>query len=86
MVAEEHESTPATKPAAGEGGKKAKDPEAAAKARKARTELAQARRKPPESLDTYDCVLRVYDYLQTHSPDKHLAARDCLEMVVVEVE
>ena len=47
-----------------------------------RAELAQARRKPPASLDTYDCILRVYDYLQIHSGDKHLAARDCLESVV----
>jgi TolB-like protein len=47
-----------------------------------RAELAQARRKPPASLDTYDCVLRAYDYLQIHSPDKHLAARECLELVV----
>ncbi|MGB5294797.1 MAG: hypothetical protein WBP34_07590, partial [Thermoanaerobaculia bacterium] len=47
-------------------------------------ELAQARRKPPANLDAYDCVLRVYDYLQIHSPDKHLAARDCLELVVDE--
>jgi serine/threonine protein kinase len=47
-----------------------------------RADLAQARRKPPENLDIYDCVLRVYDYLQIHDADKHLAARDCLEMVV----
>lgn len=47
-------------------------------------ELAAARRKPPESLDAYDCVLRVYDYLQIHSGEKHLAARDCLELVVDE--
>ena len=47
-------------------------------------ELAQARRKPPSSLDAYDCVLRVYDYLQIHSGEKHLAARDCLEKVVDE--
>ena len=45
-------------------------------------ELAQARRKPPSNLDAYDCVLRVYDYLQIHSAEKHLAARDCLEQVV----
>jgi len=47
-------------------------------------ELAQARRKPPSSLDAYDCVLRVYDYLQIHSGEKHLAARDCLENAVDE--
>ena len=47
-------------------------------------EFAQARRKPPANLDSYDCVLRVYDYLRIHSGDKHLAARDCLELVVDE--
>ena len=47
-------------------------------------ELAQAKRKPPASLDAYDCILRVYDYLHDHSPEKHLAARDCLELVVDE--
>jgi serine/threonine protein kinase/Tfp pilus assembly protein PilF len=47
-------------------------------------ELAQAKRKLPASLDAYDCILRVYDYLQDHSPQKHLAARDCLELVVDE--
>lgn len=45
-------------------------------------EFAQVRRKPPTSLDSYECVLRVLDYLQTHSPENHLVARDCLERVV----
>ena len=45
-------------------------------------EFAQARRKAPASLGAYDCVLRVYDYLQIHAAEKHLAARDCLEQVV----
>ena len=45
-------------------------------------EFAQARRKPPASLESYDCVLRVYQYLQIHTPENHLAARACLEQVV----
>ncbi len=48
----------------------------------ARAELPGARRKPPARLDSYDCVLRVYDYLQHHVAENHLAARDCLERVV----
>jgi serine/threonine protein kinase/tetratricopeptide (TPR) repeat protein len=50
-----------------------------------RVELPSARRKPPASLGSRDCVFRAYDYLQNHSPETHLAARDCLEHVV-EVE
>ena len=46
-----------------------------------RTALPAARRKPPSNLDSYDCVLRTYEYLQVHSPDNHLAARECLEVV-----
>jgi TolB-like protein len=48
----------------------------------ARAELADARRKPPEHLDSYDCVLRAYEYLHAHDPSHHLKARDCLEGVV----
>ena len=47
-----------------------------------RAELPAARRKPPARLDSYDCVLRVYEYLQVHTPENHLAARDCLEGVI----
>jgi adenylate cyclase len=47
-----------------------------------RAELAEARRKPPASLDSYDCVLRCYEYLEIHSEANHLAARDCMERVV----
>jgi adenylate cyclase len=46
-----------------------------------RAELPGARRKPPASLGSRDCVFRAYDYLQTHSPETHLAVRDCLERV-----
>ena len=48
----------------------------------ARAELPTARRKPPASLESRDCVFRAYDYLQNHSPETHLAARDCLERVI----
>ncbi len=48
----------------------------------ARAELPGARRRPPASLASYDCVLRAYDYLQVHIGEKHLAARECLEDVV----
>jgi serine/threonine protein kinase len=47
-----------------------------------RAELPGARRRPPANLDSYDCVLRAYEYLHVHTPAKHLAARDCLEQVV----
>jgi len=47
-----------------------------------RSGLAEARRKPPSSLDSYDCVLRAYEYLHVHSPAKHMTARDCLEAAV----
>jgi TolB-like protein len=48
----------------------------------ARARLAQARRKPPASLDSYDCVLRTYEYLHVHTDANHLAARECLERTV----
>jgi TolB-like protein len=47
-----------------------------------RSELAKARRKPPTNLDSYDCVLRTYEYLHIHYPPNHLKARDCLEAAV----
>jgi TolB-like protein/Tfp pilus assembly protein PilF len=47
-----------------------------------RARLAEARRKPPESLDSYDCILRTYEYLHVHTAEKHLVARECLERVV----
>lgn len=48
----------------------------------ARSELAEGRRKQPANLDSYDCVLRAYDYLHSHDQPHHLKARDCLEGVV----
>jgi len=48
-----------------------------------RAQLPDARRKAPASLSSYDCVVRVYEYLQVHTDETHLAARDCLEGVIV---
>jgi len=48
-----------------------------------RAGLAEARRKPPSSLDSYDCVLQAYEYLHIHEPAVHLRARECLETAVV---
>ncbi len=48
----------------------------------ARAGIPGARRKPPASLDSYDCVLRAYEYLQVHTAENHLSARNCLEGVV----
>jgi len=48
----------------------------------ARAGLPSARRKHPASLDSYDCVLRAYEYLHIHTVENHLAARDCLEGVI----
>jgi len=47
-----------------------------------RSELAEARRRAPASLDTYDCVLRTYEYVHIHDAETHLEARDCLEQAV----
>jgi non-specific serine/threonine protein kinase len=47
-----------------------------------RAELPGARHRPPASLDSYDCVLRVYEYLHVHIAENHLSARDCLEGVI----
>ena len=47
-----------------------------------RAGLPDARRKPPASMEGYDCVLRVYEYLHVHTPENHLAARECLETVL----
>jgi TolB-like protein len=47
-----------------------------------RAELAEARRKPPKHLDSYNCVLRTFEYLHVHDSLHHLKARDCLEDVV----
>ena len=48
----------------------------------ARVDLPASRRKPPGSLDSYDCVLRVYRFLQDHTAENHRVARTCMERVV----
>ena len=47
-----------------------------------RAGLPDARRKPPASMEGYDCVLRVYEYLHVHTPENHFAARECLETIL----
>ncbi len=47
-----------------------------------RAGLPGARRKPPASMEGYDCVLRVYEYLNVHTPKNHFEARECLETVL----
>ncbi len=47
-----------------------------------RAGLPDARRKPPASMEGYDCVLRVYEYLHVHAAENHLAARECLETIL----
>jgi serine/threonine protein kinase/lipoprotein NlpI len=47
-----------------------------------RVGLPDARRKPPASMEGYDCVLRVYEYLHVHTAENHFAARECLETVL----
>ena len=49
-----------------------------------RAGIPVSRRKPPESLDSHDCVLRAYEYLQVHTTANHAAVRDCLVNVVAE--
>ncbi len=48
----------------------------------ARAEISLRRRKPPANLESYDCVLRAYEYLHIHTDQNHAAARKCLEQVV----
>jgi adenylate cyclase len=50
----------------------------------ARPQLAVAKRKPPEQLDTYDCLLLFYDYAAHHMPATHATVRAALEQEVTE--
>ena len=50
----------------------------------ARPQLVVAKRKPPEQLDTYDCLLLFYDYAAHHSPAAHAKVRAALEQEVTE--
>ena len=47
-----------------------------------RAELPGAHRKAPATLESYDCVLRAYEYFHTHTSEYQLAARECLEGVI----
>ena len=47
-----------------------------------RAGLSALRRKPPANLDSYDCVLRAYEYLQVHYSENHASARACLEAAI----
>jgi adenylate cyclase len=46
------------------------------------TGVAEARRKPPETLASYECVLLAQDYMRTLTSETHLSARNCLERAV----
>jgi adenylate cyclase len=50
----------------------------------ARPQLVVAKRKPPEQLDSYDCLLLFYDYAAHHSPAAHAQVRAALEQEVTE--
>ena len=45
----------------------------------ATTRLDDAGRKPPDKLQSYECVLRSYAFIRLQTPELHLAARNCLE-------
>jgi non-specific serine/threonine protein kinase len=47
-----------------------------------RAGLSETRRKPPSTMDSYDCVLRTYEYLHVHTEANHLISRQCLESAV----
>jgi TolB-like protein len=47
----------------------------------ARVDLRGSRRKPPASMNSYDCVLRVYGFWQEHTAESLREARNCLERV-----
>jgi adenylate cyclase len=47
-----------------------------------RADIAASKDKPPESLDAYECVLRLVAYYDAVSPDEHAKVRDCLERAV----
>ena len=50
----------------------------------ARRMAAAARKKSPASLDSYDCILRAYAFLEVLTPEENLRVRDCLEAVIAE--
>lgn len=48
----------------------------------ARQGIAAARRKPPDSLTSYECVLRAHAMQRSGTVAMHASVRDCLEKVV----
>ncbi len=48
----------------------------------AHSSMESSKRKAPDSLDAYDCVLRYYDYQITMNPGRHAAVQACLERAV----
>ncbi len=42
----------------------------------------ESKEKRTGNLEAYDCVLRAFAYVQSHTPDAHLQARTCLERAV----
>jgi len=48
----------------------------------AQDSMRTSKRKAPESLDAYDCVLRYYDYQTTIDPARHAEVKTCLERAV----
>jgi len=47
-----------------------------------RVTFEQSKRKAPESLDAYECVLQFFAYMRVITPAEHLIVRDCLEHAV----
>ena len=47
-----------------------------------RTGIEETRRKGPDNLSSYDCVLKKYEYDRLITEEAHISARDCLEMAV----
>jgi tetratricopeptide (TPR) repeat protein len=48
----------------------------------AKAEIASIKRKPPDKLQSYECVLLGHVYQQVWDEESHLAARDCLTRTV----
>jgi adenylate cyclase len=48
----------------------------------AHNSMESSKRKAPDSLDAYDCVLRYYDYQITIDPERHAEVQACLERAV----
>ena len=55
---------------------------AGAHGRISQARLEDTNRKAPNSLDSYDCVLRAVAYYRLFSPERHGPIRDCLERAV----